>query len=143
MSFRLGPEFTFDETVIGIPGSSGTVNIARHRCGGVREIYCEMKIPGHWIFKTEAKPFGKTSVVDPSDYPVGKDGGRVEFYALPSPRIITEWHLYGQHIGWYGWSTEFDKLQEEFKEMGKYLSSKEAKAQFDSLYEGEKESSTE
>lgn len=129
--------FTISEKTIGIAGSSGKMWITKDENGNEYDIICHMNIPGHWIFKTEkAIERDLLGFYDPYS-PRGKNDYINLEYGLDSPCNITYWSCSKQEIGWYGLSTDIDQIQEDYKEMGKYLSSDEAKAQFDILYEGQ------
>lgn len=131
--------FTVNAKTIGIEGSSGQVWVTTKVNGSVGHVVCHMKIPGHWIFKTESKENNDSLTILPGDFevmPVGKNGSFDLVHFFPSPRVISYWDWHIEEIGWYGWSTDMSAIIDEFKEMGKYLSSTEAEAQFNKLYEG-------
>ncbi len=122
--------FTINETTIGIKGSSGEAYI-----GGHGDMICHMKIPGHWIFTTSKR--GEFDFLGWMDAmrPVGKNGRTIDLeYELRSPESITYWSATTETIGWYGCTTNMEILVNQFKEMGKWLQSAEAKTEFEALY---------
>ena len=137
MSF---PKFRIDEKTIGIKGSIGEVWFTPYpEVRGVpdaRDVICHMRIPGHWIFKTEnaeesRKEYG----------PIGKKGP-IELYDFQESdchrhihRKIVYWNLERQEIGWDGHTTYLEDIIDQFKAMGEFLSSDKAKAKFEALYE--------
>ena len=123
-------DFTVDETTIGIKGSSGEAYL-----GGHGDMNCHMKIPGHWIFTTSKR--GEFDLLGWMDAmrPVGKNGRTIDLeYELRSPKSITYWSATTETIGWYGCTTNMEILINQFKEMGKWLQSPEAKTNFEMLY---------
>lgn len=127
--------FEINEITIGVKGASGEACITQRMDGSIRDVICHMKIPGHWIFKTESGGSYDFLGYCEATGPIGKKGSINLEYYFGSPCRITYWNCGAQEIGWYGGSTDMSALQEEFKEMGKYLSSTEVKAEFDDLYE--------
>lgn len=127
--------FTINEKTIGIKGSSGRVVIEKCKDGILEYVVCYMKIPRHWIFKTE-QPLVVSTTKEPM--PVGKDGPiNLDDRGFTCPRSICFWNPMVDEIGWYSWSSgDISKLIDEFREMGNFLGSAEAEVQFNKLYEG-------
>ena len=135
--------FTISEQTIGISGSSGKVAYGREG-----DVCCHVTLPAdHWILRTEREReddpimmalnarFGLGPSME--SMPIGKDGQSIDFYRVRSPMEITLWQKETNTVGWYGCSTDMEFIVEQFKEMGKWLSSAEAQAEFNVLYEGD------
>lgn len=137
-----GLKFVVDKKTIGIKGSSGTV------FQGINgDICCHITLdPSHWVFRTERKLQDDPIMIaisarfgeDPPEEstPIGKNGDfRISGYeGFSVPHEVTFWSCSTSTIGWFGYTANLADLVSQFAEMGKWLNSKEAKAEFDRAY---------
>lgn len=126
--------FKINESTIGIKGASGEAWITQRMDGSIRDVICHMKIPGHWIFKTESSGGYDLVGYYGAMRPHGKKGSIDLESDMMSPRSITYWSRSEETIGWYG-SISMERTMADFQEMGAWLSSTEAETRFNFLYE--------
>lgn len=135
--FYVGPETT------GIPGSIGEIHV-----GPEDDICCHLTLPKDscwdWIFRTEpvesdpltalAARFGR----GPQEelMPTGKNGAFSisDYEGFSVPYEITLWKRSKRTIGWFSFTTNLAILVFQFAEMGKWLKSEEAKAEYSRAY---------